>query len=113
MEIRWKVDGEVSGFEYLFVDYVIKGYSGQDHVQVAYIIQLALDTVQYQNPATKKVTIHSNNASSCVSQELILFVFNMRTRLDDGKMLFWVDGYSKKHRQVKNDWILTINFYNK
>ena len=38
MEIRWKVDGEVSGFEYLFVDYVIKGYSGQDHVQVAYII---------------------------------------------------------------------------
>ena len=26
MEIRWKVDGEVSVFEYSFVDYLIKGY---------------------------------------------------------------------------------------
>ena len=46
MEIRWKVDGEVSGFEYLFVDYVTKGYSGQDHVQVAAVIQQAVDKVK-------------------------------------------------------------------
>ena len=54
MEIRWKVDGEVSGFEYSFVDYVIKGYSGQYHVLVTALIQLAVDTLQYHNPATKR-----------------------------------------------------------
>ena len=53
MEIRWKVYGEVSGFEYLFIDYVINGYYDQDHVQVAAVIQLAVDTVQYHHPATK------------------------------------------------------------
>ena len=46
MEIRWKVGGEVSGLKYLFVDYLIKGYSGQDHVQVLAIIQLTVHTVQ-------------------------------------------------------------------
>lgn len=35
MEVRWKVDGDDSGFEYSFVDYVVKGYTSQDHVQVA------------------------------------------------------------------------------
>ena len=44
-EIRWKFDGEVSGFEYLFVDYVIKGYYGQDNMQVLAVIQLAVDKV--------------------------------------------------------------------
>ena len=42
----WKVDGGVSGFEYSFVDYVVKGYSGQNHVQVEAAIQLAVDIVQ-------------------------------------------------------------------
>ena len=28
MELSWKVDGKISGFEYSFVDYVIKGCSG-------------------------------------------------------------------------------------
>ena len=28
LEIGWKVDGNVSGFKYQFVDNVIKGYSG-------------------------------------------------------------------------------------
>ena len=46
MEIGWKVDGGVSVFEYSFVDYVIRGYSGQDHVQVAYVIKLAVYTLQ-------------------------------------------------------------------
>ena len=41
----WKFDGGVSGFEYSFVDYVIKGYSGQDRVQVADVIQSSVDTV--------------------------------------------------------------------
>ena len=31
MEIRWKIDGEFSVFEYSFVDFESKGYSGQYH----------------------------------------------------------------------------------
>ena len=54
MEIRWKVVGEISGFEYSFVGYVIKGYSGQDNLQVADIIQLAVDTVQDHDTAAKR-----------------------------------------------------------
>ena len=54
MEIRWKVDGDVSGFEYSFVDYFIKGYSGKDHLQVVAAIQLAVDTVQDRHPTAKK-----------------------------------------------------------
>ena len=85
VEIRWRVDGEVSVSEYSFVDYVIKGYSNQDHVQVAAVIQLAVDTVQYHYPSEKKVIINSDNAIGFSSQELILFVFNMSIRLDDEK----------------------------
>ena len=55
LEVRWKVDGEVSGFEYSFVDYVIKGYSGQDNVQVAAVTQLSVDGVKYRHTAIKKV----------------------------------------------------------
>ena len=83
MEIRWKVDGQVSGFEYLYFDYVIKEYSGQDQVQVAAVIQLAVDTVQDRHPSAKKVIIHSDNASGFTSQELIRFIFNINNRLDD------------------------------
>ena len=54
MEIRWRVDGEVSGFEYSFVDYVIKGHSVQDLVQVAAAIQSDIDTVQDHHPTAKK-----------------------------------------------------------
>ena len=68
IEISCKFDGEVIGFEYSFVDYIIKGYSGQDHVQVADVIQLSVSTVQDCHPAAKKVTIQSNNASGFVSQ---------------------------------------------
>ena len=68
MEIRWKFDGEVSGFEYLFFDCVIKGYSSQDHMQVAAVIQLAADTVQDHHPDAKNVMIQSDNASGFASQ---------------------------------------------
>ena len=88
MEIRWKVDGEVSGYEYSFVDYVMKGYSGQDSLQVSAVIQLAVDTVQDRHPASKKFIIQSDNASGFSSQELIPFIFDMNTRLDDEKNCF-------------------------
>ena len=68
MEMKWKVDGEVSGFEYSFFAFVIKGYSGQDHVQVADVMQLAVDTLQDRHPATNKVIIQSDNAIDFSSQ---------------------------------------------
>ena len=68
LEMRWKVDGEVSGFEYSFVDYLIKGHSGQNHVQVEAVIQLDVDTVQDRHPAAKKVIIQSYNESGFASQ---------------------------------------------
>ena len=64
MEIRLKVDGEVSGFEYSFFSYVIKVYGGQDHVQVADVIQLVVDALQDRQPAANKVIIQSDNASN-------------------------------------------------
>ena len=87
MEIRWKVDGEVSIFEYSFVDSLIKGYSFQYHVQVVAVIQLAVDTVKDRHTVTKKVVIQSDNASGFASQELIPLIFNINTRLDNEKML--------------------------
>ena len=53
MEIRWKVYEEVNGFEYSFVDYTIKGYSGQYYVQVEAVIQLTVDTLQDHHTAAK------------------------------------------------------------
>ena len=44
--------GKSVNFEYSVVDYIIKGYSVQDHVQVAAVIQLAVDTVQERHAAT-------------------------------------------------------------
>ena len=85
MEIRWKVDGEVSGFEYSFVGYTIKGYSGQYYVQVKALIQLTVDTLQDRHTAAKKFIIQSDNASGFASQELIPFIFSINTRLDDEK----------------------------
>ena len=87
MEIRWKVDGEVSRFEYSFVSYVVKGCSIQDHVQVSAVIQLAVDTVQYRQPAAEKAIIRPDNASGLSSKELISFIFNMNNRLYIGKKL--------------------------
>ena len=53
MEIRRKSDGGFSRFGYSYVDNVIKSYSGQDHMQVTDVLQLAVDTVQDHHPATK------------------------------------------------------------
>ena len=109
VEIMWKVDGEVSGFDYLFVDYVIKVYSGQNHVQVAVVIQLAVDIVQDRHLATKKFIIQSDNASGFASQELIPFIFNIKTRLDDLKnvvLSIWI--FTGAHTG-KYYWIFTIN----
>ena len=50
MEISQKYYGGVSGFEYSFVEYEIKEYYGQDHVQAAASIQIDTNTVQDRHP---------------------------------------------------------------
>ena len=78
-----KIDGGFSGFEYAFVDYGIKGYFGQDNVKVAAVIKLSVETVQNCHSAAKMVIIQSYNTSGFALQKLILFIFNMKNRLDD------------------------------
>ena len=56
------------------------------------VIQLAVDEVQDFHSAAKNVIIHPDNTSGFALQELTMVVFNMNTRLDDEKMLFWEDG---------------------
>ena len=103
MKIGCKVDGEVSEFEYSCVDYLIKGYFVEDHVQVATLIHLAVDIVQYQHPSAKKVIIQSNNESCFASQELIPFIFDTNTRLDDEKYFVsgrWIFTLAKKQKTL-------------
>ena len=69
----------------MIVDYLIKGYSGQDSVQVVAVIQLAVYTVQDRHPDAKKVIIQSDNASGFPSQEIIPLIFNVNTRFYDEK----------------------------
>ena len=88
MQLRWKVYGKIYGFGYSFLDYVIKGYSSQYHVQVASVIQLDAKTVQDCHPAENKIVIQSDNAIGFASQELIPFVFNMITGLHIEKKWF-------------------------
>ena len=87
IKIKWKVYGDVNVFEYSFVDYAIREYFRQDNVQVASAIQLAVDTVQDNNPAAKNFIIQSDNASDFSSQELIPSNFNTNTRLDNENIL--------------------------
>ena len=73
-EVRWKVDIKISIFKCLFVDYVNKGYSGKEHVQVAAVIQLAVKKVQYHQHAANNIIIQSENDSDLESQELTPFI---------------------------------------
>jgi hypothetical protein len=85
---RWKDDGENRGFQYSFVDYIIDGYTGQDNLQVAAVVQQIMRTVQDRHPGVKKVIIQSDNATGFASQELIPFIFHMNTKLRaDGKAM--------------------------
>ena len=54
----WRYGGKLMGkavdLNINFWFFLIKGYSGQDHVQVAYLIKLAVDTMQDHHPSAKK-----------------------------------------------------------
>ena len=68
---------------------------------MAAVIQLDVDTVQDQHPSVKKVIIQSNNESGFASQELIPFIFNTNTRIDDEtniESVRWILTEAKKEK---------------
>lgn len=70
------VEVEVGGFEYSFVNFIFKNYSGQDHVQVASAIEQIISHVHEKFPEVKEIIIQSDNASCFASQELIPFIYH-------------------------------------
>ena len=68
---------EVRGFQYKFMDYIFKGYTGQDHTQVAAAIEKIVERVKEHIPEVKKVVFQSDNATCFASQELIPFIYHM------------------------------------
>ena len=86
MEVWWDYssDGSQSRlFFCYFIDYIIKGYSGQDHIQVGDIFQKMKQVLKETNPSLKEVFIQSYNATFFASQELDTF-FSQLNALSDG-----------------------------
>ena len=57
MEVRWEESSDVSHsqvFNYSFVDFVIKGYYGQDNIQLDAIYQKLNQIVKETNPSVKE-----------------------------------------------------------
>ena len=76
-------------------------------MRVVDVIQLDVETVQYRHPAEKKIITQSENASGFASQELIPFVFNMNTRLYNGKRSF---EQMDIHRSIDLETFLDTNY---
>lgn len=77
MIIRFLETEELSGYEYQFSDYIFKGYSGQDNIQVAAAIEVIVDQTRRRFPEIKNIVIQSDNASCFASQELVPFIFHL------------------------------------
>jgi hypothetical protein len=67
MKVQWRIETlngkEVSGFQYKFTDYFLKGYAGQYIVQVAAAVEIRVQQVKEQNPSVKSVIFQSDDAS--------------------------------------------------
>ena len=75
MVVHWVVDKDNIGwYEYLFFDYVFKGYSGQDHIQVASALKVITQEVKKAIPLVDSIIIQSDNSNCFASQQLIPFI---------------------------------------
>lgn len=83
MEVRWKrattADKNDEGFVYKFTNYVLKGYAGQDNVQVSAVLENMIRDIGERYSAVKRIIIQSDNASCFASQDLIPFIFHLNT----------------------------------
>ena len=77
-------DGKL-GYEYSFEDYIIKGYSGQDNVQVGAVVSTIITRIKLTKPKIKSIIFQSDNASCFASQELIPFIHHINTQMRDDR----------------------------
>ena len=74
------IDGSQSQvFCCYFVDYVIKGYSVQDHIQVGSIVQKIRNILKGNNLSVNETCVHSDNSIRFDSQYLVPFLFHFNT----------------------------------
>ena len=57
MMTRWKIGDNEAGYEYSFHDYVVKGYTSHNHVQVGFIIQLAFRIIDDNGLDIKRIIL--------------------------------------------------------
>ena len=81
MEVRQKSDIEDEGFEYMFQDYVIKGYTSQYVVQVSSIIQLTVRTIDERHDGVNNTILQSDNSTCCASTNYVPFIYKLNTEL--------------------------------
>ena len=82
-------DKELS-FKYSFVDYVIKGYSGQDNIQIAAALNIMVDQITKKRPDIKEICFQSDNATCFSSQELIPYISQLNDELSDITIVKWI-----------------------
>lgn len=92
MVIQWIMNNQEAGaFEYCFVNYIFKGYSGQDNVQVASAIQEIRQWIGQTYDNVRDIVIQSDNASCFSSQELIPFIYHLNKETHDSpKISRWI-----------------------
>ena len=52
---RWKIRDNEAGYEYSFHDYVVKGHTSQNHIQIGAIIQLVSRIIHDNGLDIKKI----------------------------------------------------------
>lgn len=77
MAVQYVEKDDKEGYEYHFLDFIFKGYSGQDNIQVASALDAIVKQVALRFPVVKEIIIQSDNASCFSSQELIPFVYHL------------------------------------
>src|SRR5688572_11376737 len=77
MMTSWMINEKgVGGYQYQFKDYILKGYTGQDNLQVAAVIEKILNHVKLECPHIDQVIFQSDNATCSALQELIPFIYH-------------------------------------
>ena len=84
------VNNDEVALKYSFVDYVINGYSGEEHVQFAAVINLMSNGIMKNHPNIKEVFLQSDNATCFSSQDLIPYIYQLNQELVGIKFVKWI-----------------------
>ena len=86
--------------KYSFEDYVVKGYTGQDNIQVGALVKLIINRIIDTRPQIKKICLQSDNASCFCAKDLIPYIYFLNSDKKDPRLL---SGYILRHRLVVGD----------